>query len=181
MAICTAIYLEQIYLLASCICEYTKAEFFCGPEQSLSIRLENEPLCRYPSSYAGLLLQFNWRNSSLFPTGTQNKWPHMTQKSLLLPSTAPTAFASQKLYHPCCIFTARRASNFSPSFLLADLLIQTTQLSLYHEHSPALKILSQDRAPSLLRKTPWNTKFLRAPSLECSSTHRYIGFFKLSK
>lgn len=50
MATCTYIYLEQIYLLASHICEYLKT-VFCGPEQSLSSWLENEPLCRYTASY----------------------------------------------------------------------------------------------------------------------------------
>lgn len=132
----------------------------------------------HPTRQDQLLLQLHWRNSSLFLTGTQNKWPHVTQKSLLLPSTAPTASAPPKLHYPCCLFTA---SNFSPSFLLADSLLQTTQLSLCHEPSPALQTLSQDRAPSWLCRTPWNTKFFRITSLEFSSTHRYIWFFKLSK
>lgn len=40
-----------MYLLVSCICEYTKIEFFCGPEQSLIIWLENEPSCRCTACY----------------------------------------------------------------------------------------------------------------------------------
>lgn len=159
MAICTAIYLEQIYLLASQICEYTKTQFFVIQSNTQVCGLRMNPCAGtlHPTMQDQLLLQFNWRNSSLFLTGTQNKWPHVTQKSLLLPSTAPTAFASPKLHHPCCLFTASRASNFNLCFLFADLLVQTTQLSLCHEHSPALQTLRQDTAPSWLCRTPRNT------------------------
>lgn len=68
MATCTSVYLEQIYLLASHICEYATSFLWSRAIlKQLAWKRTPVQVHLHPTMHDLLLLQFNWRNSSLFP------------------------------------------------------------------------------------------------------------------